>query len=467
MPSTKILTVFKIIFFLTGCASIDSCKERKTEKGGDFQKIFSHGVVTLKQAPQSLRYEKTTCVSDYQFHVDSKVNFEPLDETDPQPEQGLRFDGRFTTRPGGTRDMIIRNGEISIAHTRQDIVSPGNSQPEGTYADILLDTDGRGWTEVDGPTGLWSAFGSFAGLAYFFPALPEATPPGSEGKWNLVLHRHGSGMGVEARRGKAEIPAGVELPEPVAQSSELRVKLNRWWTISDTPVAEIELMPHEFTNENTLSMADVFGNDDASNRTINTVVRGEVRARYFVTARGVVLYASVELKEHTTTSTSGRDDFSVSTRTHAEARLVASECEVPLTRSVERVRTATERALDKYTTLRNAVYEHSTEDVLDLFSKEVLQAHDRAAIVSTLEDYMQRHGPLSLGITELPHEASPNRLRLGGNLATEGDNLSVHVLVITTEEEGEVRIQSIGIDSLPREEGWKILEVSPSRLHAP
>lgn len=123
--------------------------------------------------------------------------------------------------------MLVHNGEISTkqgARMAETIVA-------GSLAEVRLETDGVAWTELDGPTALWSAYGSWAGLLSFHPTLPESGAPGSSVEWIFAIYdRRGSGR-VEAERGSLQLPDGVRLPEPEPRERRATVTVERWLAI--------------------------------------------------------------------------------------------------------------------------------------------------------------------------------------------------------------------------------------------
>jgi hypothetical protein len=132
--------------------------------------------------------------------------------------------------------MILKNGEIGIGQVagpmRQAVATPA-----GSFAEIRLQTDGRSWTEIDGPTTLWSAYGSWIGLTTFYPALPESGAPGSSVDWTLQFFDRSAGGRVEAERGSLEVPDDVELPKPEPTTRTPRVTLERWIEVGGKPAA--------------------------------------------------------------------------------------------------------------------------------------------------------------------------------------------------------------------------------------
>jgi hypothetical protein len=108
--------------------------------------------------PESaLRWQPPRCELEYQFRVTLDIAL--IGEETSLPSSGLRIAGGWTAHADGQR-MLLRNREISIAHVQAGIQRPGSVQPAGTLAEIRLETDGGAWTEVDGPTSLWSDYGS-------------------------------------------------------------------------------------------------------------------------------------------------------------------------------------------------------------------------------------------------------------------------------------------------------------------
>ena len=95
--------------------------------------------------------------------------------------RGIELNGGFTgehRNQGGDR-LVLTNTSLEMGHVIGERRNPPTQQEAGSLAEIRLSTDGRRWLEEDGPTALWSAFGTWPGLVLFFPALPESGKAGS------------------------------------------------------------------------------------------------------------------------------------------------------------------------------------------------------------------------------------------------------------------------------------------------
>jgi hypothetical protein len=173
-------------------------------------------------------WQPPTCELEYRFRI----------EFGGEGVARTAFDGSWTARaesPG----MILKNGEIRPVNLADPTRRAGEGTAAGSLAEIHLQTDGRAWTEVDGPTSLWSAYQGWVGLTKFHPALPDGGAPGSSADWIQQHHKPGAAGRVEGQRGSLEVPDGVELPKPEPIAVVARVTLERWIEIGGTAAVVI------------------------------------------------------------------------------------------------------------------------------------------------------------------------------------------------------------------------------------
>lgn len=200
-------------------------------------KRFELAASGLVQSPAEARergpsWRAPECELEYEFRI------EVGNDQAGDPTSMMVIEGSWTARAAAP-GMILKNGELRFGQQSGSVRRAGEGQPAGSLAEIRLQTEGRAWTEVDGPTALWSAYGTWAGLTKFHPALPEAGAPGSSADWALQIHERGSGGRVEAERGSLEVPAGVEPPKPEVTELTARVTLERWIDLDGSSTAAV------------------------------------------------------------------------------------------------------------------------------------------------------------------------------------------------------------------------------------
>jgi hypothetical protein len=355
--------------------------------GGRFDTAVAGLEVAAVDPPESaLRWQAPSCELEYQLRV--TIDIELVGEETSLPSSGLRIVGGWTARADGAR-MLLRNGDLNLSHVQAGIQRPSNGQPAGTLAEIRLETNGSMWTEVDGPTSLWSAFGSWSGLTLFHPAIPEATTPGAGGLWPLLLHERGAGVRVEVERGSLEVPEGYEFTEPQTQTIPARVELQRWISIAGTPAVVLRSR-YEIGENSPFSGFGMLGGLIADERS---------EAQYVVLDSGVLLHA--ELHEQTNVKMSvgiGKTMHQLHTLT-GEARLVRG-CAGPVLPRFPDERTPSERALELVVALRQHAVSRELEPLAAMIDPELLTAHPEVA--GCLAAATERFGWRALGTPELP-----------------------------------------------------------------
>jgi hypothetical protein len=338
---------------------------------------FALAAAGLAHAPTDPRehgpsWQLPACELEYQFrvHIGDGLRGSPV----------TVISGSWTARAAAS-EMILKNGEIRLAHMSGAAPRSGESVRAGKLAEVRLKLNYREWMEVDGPTALWGAYGSWSGLSKFYPAVPELGGPGSPATWHLQLHeRKGSGA-VEGRRGSLEVPDGVALPEPETIFRNPDVTVERWIELEDHPAVVLR------------SWSEV---DDANTKMAEDAlkVREIGQGRFVVLDSGVLLHA--ELREHS--------EFEIlDTRTElaieAEARLVRG-CGGPVLPRMDDLPSAPERALEAVAQLRDLARAGEREQLSAMLHDELRTAEPEAA--TCLIDAIERHGVESFGAPKLP-----------------------------------------------------------------
>jgi hypothetical protein len=401
---------------------------------------FDAAVVGLQVAKadppgSSLRWQTPSCELEYQFLV--TLDIELVGEDSKMPSSGLRIAGGWTAHAGDSR-MLLRNRELILSHVQAGIQRPGNAQPAGTLAEIRLETDGRTWSEVDGPTSLWSAYGSWAGLVLFHPAIPERTTLGAQGDWPLLLLDRGAGVRVEVERGSFEVPEGYELVEPSSQTIPARVELQRWIDIGGTRAAVLRAR-YGLDADSPFIGGSLLGSLDADKTS---------EAQYVVLDSGVLLHA--ELQERTKLKMRvglGKSMQQLHTL-DAEARLIRG-CGGPVLPSFPDEHTPAELALELAVALRQHASVGELEPLAALLDPELRAAHPDAA--RCLVETMKLFGWRALGTPELPMgddvrtDGPRVMLRLPVRMSIDGEDVSGEVELTVMVEGTEARLAALSL----------------------
>lgn len=209
-----------------------------------------------------------------------------------------------------------------------------HGEPTSDYAPPLLETDGLGWTEREGPTWLFNTVSS-PGLAWFFPTLPTALTPGKTSAWEVPYNSGQStaALRVEAARGKAGVR--WQLDER-AKRGEKEVVIPTTYSPAELRFVDFHLEKGVRVAELVLTSEHRFDSEPVPGLKQHTVTKR--RGSYAVAATGRILRAHVEHDEVTTTTT--QRFYSSS---DARMNLVAA-CDGPVAPSLEPTLTGEERA---------------------------------------------------------------------------------------------------------------------------
>jgi hypothetical protein len=349
----------------------------------------------------------------------------------------LRIAGGWTAHADGQR-MLLRNREISIAHVQAGIQRPGSVQPAGTLAEIRLETDGGAWTEVDGPTSLWSDYGSWTGLTLFHPRLPEGPTAGARAAWPLIVHERGAGVQVEVERGTFSVPEGFEFGEPRSQTIPAHVELQRFVDIEGTRAAVLRSR-YEIDGSSPLT------GGLALVASVDADKSGE--AQIVVLDSGVLLHA--ELRERVDLKMRVGLDKSMHQRhtLNAEARLIRGCAGDPVLPSFPDQRTPSERALELAVALRQHAVAGELAPLTALLEPELLAAHPSSArcLIATVQQF----GGRALGIPELPigddvwTDGERVIMRLPVRMDVDGDDVHGEVELTVTVTGTQARLASV------------------------
>lgn len=336
---------------------------------------------TMDAREQGPKWQPPACELEYQFRV--RIG-DGTNRDGPESAKATWISGPWTARadePG----MILKNGELRLVNMRGARAGAAVERVRaGSLAEVQLKHVHNEWSEVDGPTTLWSAYGSWSGLNKFYPALPELGAAGSDATWHMRVHERKSSAIVEGRRGSLEVPDGVVLPEPeldVRNYRNPKVTVERWIEIGDAAAVVLRSWS-ELVNGNTK-----IGPDEPKVREVS-------QGRFVVLDSGVLLHA--ELREHMKF-----DVFDMHTEIEidAEARLVRG-CGGPVLPRMPDVPSAPELALEAVARLRDWAQAGDHAQLYQRLDEALLTSEPKAA--QCLINAIERFGVESFGAPKLP-----------------------------------------------------------------
>ncbi|RDV37096.1 hypothetical protein DV096_16440 [Bradymonadaceae bacterium TMQ3] len=426
----------------------------------------------LKEVPtQPPRYDMETltrCPLRYEFAAETSIMApEEFSPTGRALDLKSSQQGSFSAQVEGEH-WALRAGTID----RFEVVEDERVRHPGLAADalapILLNADGSGLMEHDGPTALWSAMGEFPGLTIFFPALPTEAAPGSKVTWNPRLHQRGSSSEVEARRGKATPPPGYTHPKPQGTTHQTEVTLERWLDLGESRAAllsaEWSTGPYkEYMSSSQGAMPEPV------HVTINNT--DTYAATYVVSEAGRVLFAHVQsTREQQITSTGDMPEQHFFITLNAQMNLVQG-CDDPvLTSTSESSDLEADEATRAVNRFITAIKRNDLEALHNLLSPALREEPGSRVILETLRAHLQKHGPNALGHPELPLDLTGiekgHRMELAGastHLADQDENVLV-TAYYTEPIDGQTRITGLGADTSSRTMLWEVLEITEKRF---
>jgi len=160
--------------------------------------VSAWSVEPQKSAKEPARYRVSPCPLRYEVMSEQTMDVAP-----GRPPTGTSAHLRLTAKqdPKRSQRFVIELEKSHLSRLVEGRREAMKRQLTTRFAPVWLTTSGRTWTEEDGPTSLWSAFGIFPGLNRFFPALPEGEILQSEESWKIVTRAQRTALRVEVRRG--------------------------------------------------------------------------------------------------------------------------------------------------------------------------------------------------------------------------------------------------------------------------
>ncbi len=435
------------------------------------QRLAKALTVTLHSgAPPTtpITWTAPSCPLRYQFQADATMSLaDAIDRPASFRNQGIRVAGDFTMLRGDGDLALIRNGEIELSQVLDGIKNPGGKEKAESMAEIRLRRDGPQWIEVDGPTTLWSAYGSFPGFVEFWPALPSTTAPGSTAPWALTMHDRSSGMKVESTRGSVEVPEGYEFPTPKPETFDAQVEIQGWLEIEGQPAV---VLVSQWSHDGSSTMGPEAGAAPSKPAfpTIDLEVSIQARSRYVVLANGRLLWADVHRINNVEMRPPKRESIKQRHELRATARLVEA-CDGPVIAGPPSPPSAEESALETFALLRNAAAEDDPDQIAEHLAPELLRAHGKEPLLRTLREHVARLGVGALGAPEIAMDVrrDGDRIRihlLGNARMPDGSGMTVHTVAWTQTHDGKTTIVTLGTDTTEKDEGWSLLELSATAM---
>ncbi len=365
-----------------------SCRRAPPPRTADWRPVVP-GHTVRAGTPADLRWTlRDGCPLAYEWHIRSRVLPNAQARAHGAVEIGMEASGRVEgDARGGVASLRVLWRELRHV---QGGARSAPQREEGVAAPVLLRVDGRDLREVDGPTTMWAAYGTFGGLVRFFPTLPAGPAAGATTAWRFQVFPTNVGAATDVRRGGLRLPPGAGLPgaPPTEYSGTARVA--QWLSLDGEDVAVVET---EAAREHREPVPGVAGVELRST--------WRTRGEHLVSARGGRLLLAryddeTELRSRGAPAAGLDQDH----RTHGEIRLVAA-CDGVTLRSPLPAPSPQDRAVAAVTALRNAVAQGDRAATLAGLAPALRTRHGDDALWQTLSGFVRRHGAVSLGFTEV------------------------------------------------------------------
>lgn len=166
-------------------------------------------------ATEPVRWRVPSCPLRYVLR--SHHLYEVTEEREPA---GQSMRASIAANPGDD-GLTLQVTEVATA-----VVADGERGTPTQHATVgwalpQVKTDGLTWTEKDGPTTVWSAYGTVPALVGLFPALPRATAVGGKVKWGVEIFLQRTTQEIERRRAEGKPAPTVA---PIQRERDLEVK---------------------------------------------------------------------------------------------------------------------------------------------------------------------------------------------------------------------------------------------------
>ncbi len=280
-----------------------------------------------------VRYALPTCPLAYEVLVRERTSMDGAPGFDTE---------RFMTLDATAQNGRMHLAAVVVGRSLHDGVR-GYGKPDADYAPPLLETDGLGWAEREGPTWLLSVVGGQGGLAWFFPSLPASADRGATAVWNVPF---ASAQSTAALRTEATRGRRPSLTFQLAQqeaTGEKEVAIPTTFTRAEVRFEESHL--EQGVRVSTFRMTAERHDASSADDTFRFAMAKTHRGTYAVTASGRVLRAQIESTRTTTMGSAASQAPRQKDVEHTDATMhLVRACDGPVAPSIAPILTEEERA---------------------------------------------------------------------------------------------------------------------------
>ncbi len=391
-------------------------------------------------ADRPLLYTAPACPLRYAFDATLVVDGGADDRAPSPPAQGLRVRGELeaTASEGAGIDLALR--AFLVGHRRGDLDLPALVEPPERLPVVHLRRvdDGRALAPVGDPPPVWRRFATGLGLLLFWPPLP-----GDDAiAWDFeVLGEDGAPVPVHATVARAG--SGEHAGAPL-------VRLEARWSAGDGAPQTIDL--------------------GGEARSLEVRTSGGYQATYSILTSGRLLEAAIVGAVDVEMRPADAPTLRIQNRVRAGVHLIGA-CDGPVLDLPAAAPTADEAAIAAVAALRDALAARDADAILRHLDPALAERHGRDRLVATLLAHFDRYSLRALGYPEIAIDARADgdalRVHLIGgaaDYAPDTPSMTVHTVLRVLRHGDAHVITSIGTDTYERDEGWELLEVTPSRL---
>jgi hypothetical protein len=334
-----------------------------------------------------------------------------------------------------------------------------------SYAHVILVTDGRRFSENDGPTALFDQLGTQGGLALLFPTIPASAAVGAETDWEIAFPTTAGILTTERTRGRlSAVDGGLPPtpPETARPALRAKVRFEGWSGAANSRVARLTM-----TGTYPTDAVQEFDAGATSIR-INTRARSDFRARYSILESGRLLDAHIERTTHiemTGTAPQKHEQTQVT-----DAHLVAA-CDGPTAPPLGVPLSREERAIAGDGEFIAAVGRGDRTAALALVAPALRKAHGDDRLWTTLTRFFATRGPHALQPPVFIHDEDVTvlgervRIQVQGSTPKAGEpntRTPVTGAIELAEIDGAFRVASLELSLLF--EKASILQITPTVL---
>jgi len=165
--------------------------------------------------PEPVRWRVPSCPLRYVLR--SHHLYEVAEDREPAG-QSMRAEIAANPSEGG---VTLQATEVATAVVADGARGTATQHATIDWALPQVTTDGLRWREKDGPTTVWSAYGTVPALVGLFPSLPRVTAVGGHTKWGLDIFLQRTTQEIQRRRADGKPAPNVS---PIERERDLEVK---------------------------------------------------------------------------------------------------------------------------------------------------------------------------------------------------------------------------------------------------